>query len=156
MCFSKHLGTSAVVICRHQTLGYWSLQLSPVIQKLIKMMWLGAWDIKPFRTGKKPFRMKTSILFQSMPTNCTKENGDNCFWSALEFLLNLSCTQTWDIIDESKILTDFILCRPLAKTVTFNVLKVIPAGSTSGGGKKVFAAVWRISCIFGCQQTGRS
>ncbi|THU50660.1 hypothetical protein C4D60_Mb06t22620 [Musa balbisiana] len=32
-------------------------------------------------------------------------------------------------------------CRPLAKTVTFNVLKVIPAGSTSGGGKKAFAAV---------------
>ncbi|URE17305.1 hypothetical protein MUK42_12298 [Musa troglodytarum] len=32
-------------------------------------------------------------------------------------------------------------CRPLAKTVRFNVLKVIPAGSTSGGGKKAFAAV---------------
>ncbi|THU58288.1 hypothetical protein C4D60_Mb03t12600 [Musa balbisiana] len=31
--------------------------------------------------------------------------------------------------------------RPLAKTVRFNVLKVIPAGSTSGGGKKAFAAV---------------
>ncbi|RRT53073.1 hypothetical protein B296_00016353, partial [Ensete ventricosum] len=34
-----------------------------------------------------------------------------------------------------------ILYRPLAKTVRFNVLKVIPAGSTSGGGKKAFAAV---------------
>ncbi|CAL9135390.1 unnamed protein product [Musa textilis] len=32
-------------------------------------------------------------------------------------------------------------CRPLAKTVRFNVLKVIPAGSTSGGGKKALAAV---------------
>ncbi|KAG6519619.1 hypothetical protein ZIOFF_019697 [Zingiber officinale] len=31
-------------------------------------------------------------------------------------------------------------CRPLSKTVRFNVLKVIPAGSTSGG-KKAFAAV---------------
>ncbi|XP_042400687.1 40S ribosomal protein S11 [Zingiber officinale] len=30
-------------------------------------------------------------------------------------------------------------CRPLSKTVRFNVLKVIPAGSTSGG-KKAFAA----------------
>ncbi|GMP94409.1 hypothetical protein CsSME_00043875 [Camellia sinensis var. sinensis] len=28
-------------------------------------------------------------------------------------------------------------CRPLSKTVRFNVLKVIPAGS-SGGGKKAF------------------
>ncbi|GMP94425.1 hypothetical protein CsSME_00043888 [Camellia sinensis var. sinensis] len=28
-------------------------------------------------------------------------------------------------------------CRPLSKTVKFNVLKVIPAGS-SGGGKKAF------------------
>ncbi|KAJ4763468.1 hypothetical protein LUZ62_073843 [Rhynchospora pubera] len=32
-------------------------------------------------------------------------------------------------------------CRPLSKTVRFNVLKVIPAGSTSGGGKKAFTAV---------------
>ncbi|CAL9086540.1 unnamed protein product [Musa acuminata var. zebrina] len=33
-------------------------------------------------------------------------------------------------------------CRLLAKTVRFNVLKVIPAGSTSGGGsKKAIAAV---------------
>ncbi|THU46756.1 hypothetical protein C4D60_Mb09t08240 [Musa balbisiana] len=32
-------------------------------------------------------------------------------------------------------------CRPLAKTVRFNVLKVISAGSTSGGSKKAFAAV---------------
>ncbi|WOK91607.1 hypothetical protein Cni_G00298 [Canna indica] len=32
-------------------------------------------------------------------------------------------------------------CRPLAKTVRFNVLKVIPAGSTSGGGKKASSAV---------------
>ncbi|KAG1363248.1 40S ribosomal protein S11 [Cocos nucifera] len=32
-------------------------------------------------------------------------------------------------------------CRPLAKTVRFNVLKVIPAGSKSGGGKKAFAAI---------------
>jgi ribosomal protein S17 len=31
--------------------------------------------------------------------------------------------------------------RPLSKTVRFNVLKVIPAGSTGGGGKKAFAAV---------------
>ncbi|KAG1326390.1 putative 40S ribosomal protein S11 [Cocos nucifera] len=31
-------------------------------------------------------------------------------------------------------------CRPLSKTVRFNVLKVIPAGS-KGGGKKAFAAV---------------
>ncbi|URD94207.1 ribosomal protein [Musa troglodytarum] len=31
--------------------------------------------------------------------------------------------------------------RPLAKTVRFNVLKVIPAGSTSGGGKKALAVV---------------
>ncbi|OAY83222.1 40S ribosomal protein S11 [Ananas comosus] len=30
-------------------------------------------------------------------------------------------------------------CRPLSKTVRFNVLKVIPAGST-GGGKKAFTA----------------
>ena len=32
------------------------------------------------------------------------------------------------------------LCRPLSKTVRFNVLKVIPAGS-SGGGKKAFTAI---------------
>ncbi|KAG6495377.1 hypothetical protein ZIOFF_043180 [Zingiber officinale] len=31
-------------------------------------------------------------------------------------------------------------CRPLSKTVRFNVLKVIPAGSTGGGGKKAFVA----------------
>ncbi|GFS42622.1 nucleic acid-binding, OB-fold-like protein [Actinidia rufa] len=31
-------------------------------------------------------------------------------------------------------------CRPLSKTVRFNVLKVIPAGS-SGGGKKAFTAM---------------
>ncbi|KAK8614779.1 hypothetical protein V6N13_068570 [Hibiscus sabdariffa] len=31
-------------------------------------------------------------------------------------------------------------CRPLSKTVRFNVLKVIPAGS-SGGRKKAFAAM---------------
>jgi small subunit ribosomal protein S11e len=32
-------------------------------------------------------------------------------------------------------------CRPLSKTVRFNVLKVIPAGSTGGsGGKKAFTA----------------
>ncbi|KAA8525530.1 hypothetical protein F0562_007385 [Nyssa sinensis] len=33
-------------------------------------------------------------------------------------------------------------CRPLSKTVRFNVLKVVPAGS-SGGGKKAFAAMGR-------------
>ncbi|KAK9163548.1 hypothetical protein Syun_004450 [Stephania yunnanensis] len=32
-------------------------------------------------------------------------------------------------------------CRPLSKTVRFNVLKVIPAGSSGGGGKKAFTAV---------------
>ncbi|KAI5598405.1 hypothetical protein POPTR_002G140400v4 [Populus trichocarpa] len=31
-------------------------------------------------------------------------------------------------------------CRPLSKTVRFNVLKVIPAGS-SGGAKKAFTAM---------------
>ncbi|ONK65822.1 uncharacterized protein A4U43_C06F1330 [Asparagus officinalis] len=31
-------------------------------------------------------------------------------------------------------------CRPLSKTVRFNVLRVIPAGST-GGGKKAFTAI---------------
>ncbi|PWA39032.1 nucleic acid-binding, OB-fold-like protein [Artemisia annua] len=31
-------------------------------------------------------------------------------------------------------------CRPLSKTVRFNVLKVIPAGS-SGGGKKAFRGI---------------
>ncbi|TVU15338.1 hypothetical protein EJB05_38854 [Eragrostis curvula] len=31
-------------------------------------------------------------------------------------------------------------CRPLSKTVRFNVLKVIPAGSMSGAGKKAFTA----------------
>ncbi|GMP94428.1 hypothetical protein CsSME_00043891 [Camellia sinensis var. sinensis] len=31
-------------------------------------------------------------------------------------------------------------CKPLSKTVRFNVLKVIPAGS-SGGGKKAFATI---------------
>ncbi|GMP94441.1 hypothetical protein CsSME_00043903 [Camellia sinensis var. sinensis] len=31
-------------------------------------------------------------------------------------------------------------CRPLLKTVRFNVLKVIPAGS-SGGGKKAFTTM---------------
>ncbi|CAN1329481.1 40S ribosomal protein S11, partial [Linum perenne] len=31
-------------------------------------------------------------------------------------------------------------CRPLSKTVRFNVLKVIPAGS-SGGGKKAFTGI---------------
>ena len=33
------------------------------------------------------------------------------------------------------------LFRPLSKTVRFNVLKVIPAGS-SGGGKKAFTGLW--------------
>ncbi|WVZ86297.1 hypothetical protein U9M48_033102 [Paspalum notatum var. saurae] len=32
-------------------------------------------------------------------------------------------------------------CRPLSKTVRFNVLKVIPAGSKSGTVKKAFTAV---------------
>ncbi|KAG1327090.1 40S ribosomal protein S11-1 [Cocos nucifera] len=32
-------------------------------------------------------------------------------------------------------------CRPLAKTVRFNFLKVIPVGSKSGSGNKAFAAV---------------
>eukprot|EP01018_Ginkgo_biloba_P022513 Gb_14912 [translate_table: standard] len=32
-------------------------------------------------------------------------------------------------------------CRPLSKTVRFNVLKVIPAGSSSGGSKKAFTAI---------------
>uniref|UniRef100_A0A0D9VI87 Small ribosomal subunit protein uS17 N-terminal domain-containing protein n=1 Tax=Leersia perrieri TaxID=77586 RepID=A0A0D9VI87_9ORYZ len=31
-------------------------------------------------------------------------------------------------------------CRPLSKTVRFNVLKVIPAGSSGGAGKKAFVA----------------
>ncbi|KAG6747901.1 hypothetical protein POTOM_047792 [Populus tomentosa] len=36
-------------------------------------------------------------------------------------------------------------CRPLSKTVRFNVLKVIPAGS-SGGAKKVFTGIfWSVS-----------
>jgi len=34
------------------------------------------------------------------------------------------------------------LCRPLSKTVRFNVLKVIPAGSKSGAVKKAFTAAW--------------
>uniref|UniRef100_A0A453P2U2 Uncharacterized protein n=1 Tax=Aegilops tauschii subsp. strangulata TaxID=200361 RepID=A0A453P2U2_AEGTS len=29
-------------------------------------------------------------------------------------------------------------CRPLSKTVRFNVLKVVPAGSKSGAVKKAF------------------
>ncbi|MCE3049384.1 30S ribosomal protein S11, chloroplastic [Datura stramonium] len=32
-------------------------------------------------------------------------------------------------------------CRPLSKTVRFNVLKVIPAGS-AGGGKKAFTGIF--------------
>ncbi|OWM83546.1 hypothetical protein CDL15_Pgr013027 [Punica granatum] len=32
-------------------------------------------------------------------------------------------------------------CRPLSKTVRFNVLKVIPAGSSGGGGKKAFTGI---------------
>ncbi|CAJ2635666.1 40S ribosomal protein S11-like [Trifolium pratense] len=32
-------------------------------------------------------------------------------------------------------------CRPLSKTVRFNVLKVIPAGSSSGAGKKAFTGI---------------
>ncbi|KAF8393101.1 hypothetical protein HHK36_021342 [Tetracentron sinense] len=32
-------------------------------------------------------------------------------------------------------------CRPISKTVRFNVLKVIPAGSSGGGGKKGFTAI---------------
>lgn len=32
------------------------------------------------------------------------------------------------------------LCRPLSKTVRFNVLKVIPAGSSTGG-KKAFTGI---------------
>ncbi|KAL3696808.1 hypothetical protein R1sor_010884 [Riccia sorocarpa] len=32
-------------------------------------------------------------------------------------------------------------CRPLSKTVRFNVLKVIPAGSGDGGSKKSFAPI---------------
>ena len=33
-------------------------------------------------------------------------------------------------------------CRPLSKTVRFNVLKVIPAGSKSGAVKKAFTGAW--------------
>lgn len=36
--------------------------------------------------------------------------------------------------------------RPLSKTVRFNVLKVIPAGS-SGLGKKAFTAMWYRQCM---------
>jgi hypothetical protein len=32
-------------------------------------------------------------------------------------------------------------CRPLSKTVRFNVLRVIPAGASDGGKKKSFAAI---------------
>lgn len=38
-------------------------------------------------------------------------------------------------------------CRPLSKTVRFNVLKVIPAGS-SGGGKKAFTGMWGFNIQF--------
>ncbi|EFJ07974.1 hypothetical protein SELMODRAFT_268639 [Selaginella moellendorffii] len=31
-------------------------------------------------------------------------------------------------------------CRPLSKTIRFNVLKVIPRGASDGGAKKVFTA----------------
>jgi hypothetical protein len=39
-----------------------------------------------------------------------------------------------------KLLNYLFNIRPLSKTVRFNVLKVIPAGSKSGAGKKVFTA----------------
>lgn len=35
--------------------------------------------------------------------------------------------------------------RPLSKTVRFNVLKVIPAGSSSGAGKKAFTGMWDLN-----------
>jgi len=37
--------------------------------------------------------------------------------------------------------------RPLSKTVRFNVLKVIPAGSAAGG-KKAFTGMWGWTSIF--------
>uniref|UniRef100_A0A9I9D150 Small ribosomal subunit protein uS17 n=1 Tax=Cucumis melo TaxID=3656 RepID=A0A9I9D150_CUCME len=40
----------------------------------------------------------------------------------------------------SSLFLNAILCRPLSKTVRFNVLKVIPAGSSTGG-KKAFAGI---------------
>ena len=39
------------------------------------------------------------------------------------------------------------LTRPLSKTVRFNVLKVIPAGSAAGG-KKSFTGMWGWTSIF--------
>ena len=39
-------------------------------------------------------------------------------------------------------LNTIVPCRPLSKTVRFNVLKVIPAGSKSGAVKKAFTAAW--------------
>jgi small subunit ribosomal protein S11e len=34
----------------------------------------------------------------------------------------------------------YVVCRPLSKTVRFNVFEVVPAGSTGGSGKKAFTA----------------
>ena len=39
-------------------------------------------------------------------------------------------------------LNTIVPCRPLSKTVRFNVLKLIPAGSKSGAVKKAFTAAW--------------
>lgn len=73
----------------------------------------------------------------------------------LSYILMVPRTICWSIyffksavkiIQSLKILGLFltwfeIYYRPLSKTVRFNVLKVIPAGSTGGGGKKAFTAV---------------
>lgn len=55
-------------------------------------------------------------------------------WNRIGLLIGKSWT-IW------LILISLSLCRPLSKTVRFNVLKVIPAGS-SGLGKKAFAGMW--------------
>ena len=48
-------------------------------------------------------------------------------------------TGKWFLVQNIYILSP--IYRPLSKTVRFNVLKVIPAGSSGGGGKKAFVAM---------------
>ena len=62
---------------------------------------------------------------------------ENFFLKKIRSLMNLQ--GKWFLVQNIYILLP--IYRPLSKTVRFNVLKVIPAGSSGGGGKKAFVAM---------------
>lgn len=66
------------------------------------------------------------------------------FWMKGPLVLSFVCVWSMDKHAQFLVLTVNFFppsFRPLSKTVRFNVLKVIPAGS-SGGGKKAFTGLW--------------